>query len=205
MMFLAGGPPESARTWLSHVNAPAPNRDTHVHIYLQFPACRSLGSASKTVHGANHLDVSVLGSERSVHWSFNNPDQLRVGRGNQVTCLHRSAGRYGSQQPPYHGTGWLEGYNRGLALLPATPGRARRPGAPYADRGARRGWKCCSPPSRCSRLHGWAETGYAHHSAISCPLRLGLLCKPFLQCLAEFITYVRLLAGIQVIVAEFTP
>ena len=110
MMFLAGGRPEAAHTWLSHVNAPAPNRDTHVQVYLQFPACRSLGSASKTVHGANHLDVSVLGSQRAVHWSFNNPDELRVGRGNQVTCMHRTAGRYGSQQPPYHGTGWLEGY-----------------------------------------------------------------------------------------------
>ena len=110
MTFLAGERPRSARTWLSHVNAPAPNRDTHVQVYLQFPACRSFGSASKTVHGANHLDVSVLGSERAVHWSFNNPDELRVGRGNRVIGMHRTSGRYGSQQPPYHGTGWLEGY-----------------------------------------------------------------------------------------------
>ena len=116
MMFLAGGPPESARTWLSHVNAPAPNRDTHVHIYLQFPACRSLGSASKTVHGGNHLDVSVWlegyteGRTASCNWAASarcigrstTPMPLRLptargrtapaaSRGNQVTYAHHSA------------------------------------------------------------------------------------------------------------------
>ena len=110
MMFLAGEKPRAARSWLSHVNAPAPNRDTYAQIYLQFPGCRSFGSASKTVHGANHLQFTVVGSEGSVRWALGTPDQLEVGRANQVTHLRRTAGRYGSQQPPFHGMGWIEGY-----------------------------------------------------------------------------------------------
>ena len=110
VLFLAGERPQAARRWLSFVNAPAPNRDTFVQIYLQFAGCRSFGSASKTVHGANDLQLSAIGSERAVRWVYGVPDQLEVGRGNQVTCVRRGPGRYGSQQPLFHGMGWIEGY-----------------------------------------------------------------------------------------------
>lgn len=110
MTFLAGERPLAARTWLSYVNAPAPNRDTYAQIYLQFPGCRSFGSVAKAVHGGGDLQIAVLGSERDVRWSFGRPDQLVVARGNRVTRVPRGAGRYGSQQPLFHGMGWIEGY-----------------------------------------------------------------------------------------------
>ena len=110
VLFLAGERPRAARRWLSYVNAPAPNRDTFVQIYLQFAGCRSFGSASKTVHGASDLQLSAIGSERAVRWVYGAADQLEVGRGNQVTLVRRGPGRYGSQQPLFHGMGWIEGY-----------------------------------------------------------------------------------------------
>lgn len=110
MLFLSGERPQAARTWLSYVNAPAPNRDTYAQIYLQFAGCRSFGSVAKAVHGAGDLQVAMIGRERDVRWSFGNPDQLLVARGNRVTSVRRGAGRYGSQQPLFHGMGWIEGY-----------------------------------------------------------------------------------------------
>ena len=111
MLALAGENPRSSRIWLSYANAPAANRDTHAHIYLEFPSFRAMGSVSKTSHGSgNDLELSVLGTERSVSWCGQQPDQIKIGRGNVETFRRRGPGRYGSQHPPFHGLGWLEGY-----------------------------------------------------------------------------------------------
>lgn len=123
--FVAGERPQAARSWLSYVNAPAPQRDTYAQIYLQFPGCRSFGSVAKAVHGANHLQLAAIGSDRAARWSLGDPDQLEVARGAEVTRLRRGAGRYGSQQPPFHGMGWIEGYVEVIhCLLRRLAGRA---------------------------------------------------------------------------------
>ena len=111
MLFLAGGKPTQTRSWISHPNAIAPHRDTHVHLYIEFDAFRTLGSVSKTLHGAgNEMELMLLGTQQAVTWSLQRPDELRIGRGNEVRLLRRTPARYGSQQPPFSGTGWLEGY-----------------------------------------------------------------------------------------------
>lgn len=111
MLALAGERPRSSRIWLSYANAPSPTRDTHAQIYLEFPSFRAMGSVSKTSHGSgNDLEFSVLGTKRSVSWCGQQPDEIKMGRGNVVTLCRRGAGRYGSQHPPFHGLGWLEGY-----------------------------------------------------------------------------------------------
>ena len=111
VIALAGERPQSTRLWLSYMNAPAPHRDTHVHAYLEFSSLRSMGSVSRTCHGhGNEIDVTVIGKERSASWSFARPDEVKIGRGREMTVRPRKAARYGSQQPPFHGVGWLEGY-----------------------------------------------------------------------------------------------
>ena len=111
MMFLAGENANSARRWISYANAISDKRDTHVHLYLEFPNCRSVGSVSKTVHGGNVLKFSVIGTRGTVSWSaYDNPDQVEFSSGNSTTVIRRIPGRYGSQQPSFHGMGWVEGY-----------------------------------------------------------------------------------------------
>ena len=111
MIFLAGQRPSATRLWLSHANAIAPHRDTHVHLYFEFADFRSLGSISKTLHGAgSELAITVLGTKRAASWKVGEPEEIRVSRGAEVSILRRPPHRYGSQLPPYHGTGWLEGY-----------------------------------------------------------------------------------------------
>jgi predicted dehydrogenase len=111
MLFLAGAKPKSARVWLSYANAIAPHRDTHAHLYFEFSTFRSLGSISKTVHGAgNDLEFTIIGTKQAATWAVREPDEIRLSRGNQTSILRRKSGRYGSQQPAFHGLGWLEGY-----------------------------------------------------------------------------------------------
>ncbi len=111
MLFLAGARPKSARVWLSYANAIAPHRDTHAHLYFEFSEFRTLGSISKTVHGAgNDLEFTIIGTKRAASWTVREPDEIRLSRGNQVSIVRRKSDRYGSQQPAFHGLGWLEGY-----------------------------------------------------------------------------------------------
>ena len=69
-----------------------------------------MGSVSKTAHGANRLEINVLGTDRAAIWRLHQPDEIGVGYGHQMTYLCRADGRFGSQQPPFHGMGWIEGY-----------------------------------------------------------------------------------------------
>jgi predicted dehydrogenase len=111
LFFLADSAPTRSRAWVSHVNAPAPHRDTHAHVEFDFPRFRARGSISKTAHGAgNDLELTVLGQKQSVTWHVERPDELRVAQGSAIRILQKPADRSGSQQPPFHGTGWLEGY-----------------------------------------------------------------------------------------------
>jgi predicted dehydrogenase len=99
-------------TWLSYANSEAEHRDSHAHVALQFSnGRRALGSISKTVHGAtNHFELNLIGTKGSATWQFLNPDELLIGKGNTRSTLARKETILGSQQPPFHGLGWLEGY-----------------------------------------------------------------------------------------------
>jgi predicted dehydrogenase len=111
MLFLAGTTPTKARAWVSHVNAPAAHRDTHAHVEFLFPKFRARGSISKTAHGTgNDLEFTVLGQKQSVTWNVERPDELRIARGSTVTLMQKPSDKFGSQQPPFHGMGWIEGY-----------------------------------------------------------------------------------------------
>ncbi len=112
VVFLAGAFPKTSRGFRSYVNAESPHRDSHVQLTLDFgDDCYGSGSISKTVHGAgNDLEISILGSKISAHWSFQNPDQIVVGQNRDKTTLSRTSSQLGSRQPCFHGLGWLEGY-----------------------------------------------------------------------------------------------
>ena len=113
MFFFAGENPFETKTWVSHINAPAPHRDTHVHLTLNFKSIgHTFGSVSKTVHGAgNELNFTVVGEKQSATWSFEVPDRITIGSGNKTTAISRErTDQVGSFQAPYHGLGWLEGY-----------------------------------------------------------------------------------------------
>ncbi|HEY5038899.1 MAG TPA: Gfo/Idh/MocA family oxidoreductase, partial [bacterium] len=110
--FLMGEPAFHGTAWLSYANAEAPHRDTHVHLNLRFPGGRrALGSISKTFHGAaNDFEIHLIGTKQSATWNFMNPDGIWLGKGGSRIFLPRNENTLGSQQPAFHGLGWLEGY-----------------------------------------------------------------------------------------------
>ena len=110
--FLMGTPDFKGSAWLSYVNTESPDRDTHVHLNLEFPGGRrALGSISKTFHGAaNDFEINLIGSKQSATWNFMDPDGIWLGRGGSRIFLPRKENSLGSQQPPFHALGWLEGY-----------------------------------------------------------------------------------------------
>ena len=84
------------------------------------------GSVSKTVHGAgNLLEVHIMGAKLGASWSFENPDELQLARGTNSESFRRETCLMGSQQSPYHGLGWLEGYieiiRQGILILQGLP------------------------------------------------------------------------------------
>jgi predicted dehydrogenase len=110
--FLLGSAPTQIRGWRSYINAVSPHRDSHVQLMLQYPnAGHAMGSISKTIHGAtNHFEINVLGSRRSATWKFEQPDEIFIGEGRDRRVITRRDSRLGSENPPHHGMGWLEGY-----------------------------------------------------------------------------------------------
>jgi len=113
VFFLAGEAADSIEVWKSFANSSSPHRDTLNHLYFTFSKNRrALGSVSKTVHGAgNDLEIHVLGEKKTVSWSFSNPDELVVAEGEKRCVISRPAdSSFGSEQYPFHGMGWLEGY-----------------------------------------------------------------------------------------------
>jgi predicted dehydrogenase len=105
-------PPMQTICWRSFHNAPAPHRDTHVHLLLRFSDDRSAtASISKTVHGAsNNLEFTVIGTSGSATWRFLQPDEVEFGSGIRTTVLRRQTTNDSSASSPFHGLGWLEGY-----------------------------------------------------------------------------------------------
>lgn len=110
--YLMGGTSFKGKAWLSYANAESPLRDSHVHLNLEFShGRRAMASISKTVHGAaNDFEITVLGTQQSAIWKFMEPDGIWVGKGRTRILLPRKDAETGSQQHPFHGVGWLEGY-----------------------------------------------------------------------------------------------
>ncbi len=111
-LYLMADKPLQSKCWLSYRNAPAPHRDTHVHLSLRFSAGRrALASISKTVHGAsNNFEYTVIGTKGSATWRFLQCDEVEYGSGNRTTIIRRDAANTSSGTAPFHGMGWLEGY-----------------------------------------------------------------------------------------------
>lgn len=113
LFFLNGSKCDKAQVWESFVNSESPHRDTHVQLVMEFSHLgRTLGSVSKTVHGAgNHLEVNVLGSKGRASWTFADADRVLLAHGESEHFIVRKKGTaVGSRQAPFHGLGWLEGY-----------------------------------------------------------------------------------------------
>jgi predicted dehydrogenase len=111
-IYFMGDIPREITGWSSYKNAESPNRDTHIHMSLEFSKDRrALGSISKTVHGAtNHFEIHVLGTKKAVRWTFLRPDELLFGEGKNTYIHTRTESKYGSLYPPFHALGWMEGY-----------------------------------------------------------------------------------------------
>jgi predicted dehydrogenase len=109
--YLLGGVPDRISGWRSFTNAVSLHRDSHVHLTMNYPKTRALGSISKTIHGAtNHFEINIIGSRLAATWKFQEPDEIFIGEGRERRVLTRKDSELGSKQPPHHGMGWLEGY-----------------------------------------------------------------------------------------------
>jgi predicted dehydrogenase len=111
-LYLMGEAPAEGRCWLSYRNAPAPHRDTHVHVSLKFSRDRRAQfSISKTLHGAtNNFEYTVIATKGAATWRFLQPDEIEYGTGNRTSIIRREIPNASSGSLPFHGLGWLEGY-----------------------------------------------------------------------------------------------
>ena len=108
---LIGQTPTKINGWRSYANSESPHRDTHIHLNVEYSNIFAFGSISKTYHGAsNNFEINVIGTKKSATWIFLKPDEILIGEGNEKKYITRSSTEFGSQQPPFHGLGWLEGY-----------------------------------------------------------------------------------------------
>lgn len=109
--FLIGSSPARINGWRSYVNAESSHRDSHIQLSIDYPKGRAFSSISKTYHGAtNRFEINVIGSKMSATWEFMKPDEIFIGEGRDRRVLTRKESILGSQHPPHHGMGWLEGY-----------------------------------------------------------------------------------------------
>ena len=110
--FLHGSFESEIQGWRSYINASSPHRDTHIQVAMNLPqAKRAFGSISKTVHGSpNHFEINLIGSKKYAKWEFLLADEIHFGIGKDRSIITRRETTSGSQQDPYHATGWLEGY-----------------------------------------------------------------------------------------------
>ncbi len=111
--FLHGSFEPEIQGWRSYINASSPHRDTHIQVAMNFlpQSKRAFGSISKTVHGSpNHFEINVIGSKKYAKWEFLLADEIHFGMGKDRSIITRRETTSGSQQDPYHATGWLEGY-----------------------------------------------------------------------------------------------
>jgi predicted dehydrogenase len=113
MVFLSSGLPQAVRVRRWYVNAASAHRDTHVHLTMEHGETTSLGSISKTVHGAgNHLELHVLGEKATASWTFAAPDEIVWGEGRTRRTQVRIERQPPARPAPFHGLGWMEGYVR---------------------------------------------------------------------------------------------
>jgi predicted dehydrogenase len=112
LVFFLLGIPVKGKVWISYLNSMAEHRDTTNFIEMDYGKNKkAFGSVSKNVHGSgNDLELVINGEKKSMKWNLARPDELAVGEGSKTTVLQRSTQTMGSQQWPFHGTGWLEGY-----------------------------------------------------------------------------------------------
>jgi predicted dehydrogenase len=111
--FVSGCPARGATVRRWFINAASPHRDTHVHLTIEHGEFPSLGSISKTVHGAgNALEISILGEDASATWAFERPDVIVWGRKGEQSTQVRTAADPPTRLAPFHGLGWMEGYGR---------------------------------------------------------------------------------------------
>jgi len=111
-LYLMDDKPVESSCRLSYWNSPAPHRDTHVHLHMEFTNDRrALASISKTVHGTtNNFEYTVIGSRGTATWRFMHPDEVEFGVGDRVSLIRRAEPSPSSGSSPFHGLGWLEGY-----------------------------------------------------------------------------------------------
>ncbi len=111
-LYLLSDMPIKTQCWTGYRNAPAPHRDTHVHLSMSFNEDRrGLASISKTMHGAsNDFEYTVLGTKGAATWNFMRPDEIELGSGGESKILRREMANPASGTAPFHGLGWLEGY-----------------------------------------------------------------------------------------------
>jgi len=113
VFYLAGTPAESTQIWKSFANSSSAHRDTFNHLSFSFSQNRrAWGSVSKTVHGTgNDLEIYVMGEKKAVSWKVSQPDELMISEGSKKSIWSKPAdSKFGSEQYPFHGMGWLEGY-----------------------------------------------------------------------------------------------
>jgi len=111
-LYLMADTPVKSQCRLLYRNAAAAHRDTHVHLYLDFPGNRyAQASISKVMHGAtNDFEYSVIGTKGSATWRFMHPDEVEYGSGNRRITIPKEMKNSSSGMVPFHGLGWLEGY-----------------------------------------------------------------------------------------------
>jgi len=105
----------SAKNLFEAVCMPMPVR--HIVIVMCFLICSLVASCArgrpsqKRCNGAsNNFEIVGLGTKGAATWRFLAPDELVVARGAESTTIWRPDAEFGSQQRPFHGLGWLEGY-----------------------------------------------------------------------------------------------
>jgi predicted dehydrogenase len=110
--YLVGRRLEAVQGWRTFAMAEAPHRDSFVHLALRYAGgTRGLASVSKAVHGStNHFELVLHGTSGLAAWRFLTPDEIELGHGRDRRVLARGAVDGGTLQPPFHATGWLEGY-----------------------------------------------------------------------------------------------
>ena len=108
--YVIGAPPTRCTGVLRHVGSGF--QDNHDDIQVRFgDSVRGRCLISKVMHGAvANLELTILGTRGAATWRHQQPDEVYVAAGTTVRRICRNDAQHGSQQPPFHGMGWLEGY-----------------------------------------------------------------------------------------------
>jgi predicted dehydrogenase len=131
MQFLAGDEPLALQHYaVRQLHDGSGGDDVYVRLNLQgSDGALVSGSVANMMHGArNDFEIVVMGEKASAQWTLMNPDEIMFGKGRERSILYRKDTAHGSNQPPFHGVGWLEGYieilrqsYRDMLGMPHTP------------------------------------------------------------------------------------